>query len=107
MHLIGLESHGPRMSQQEPLSPAATGVLYAFLAMVGTAVVIAVGLAIGLHGARGLDGLGPIFWSMGAALVGLPTAAIAGFLYGRQRGQLAQMEHMMADIEEPPEPPTP
>lgn len=75
--------------------------------MIGTAVLIAVGLAIGLHGAHGLDGLGPIFWSMAAALVGLPTAAIAGFFYGRQRGQLDQMDRMMADVEEPLEPPTP
>lgn len=95
-----------RTNEPEPLGPGATGLLYAFLAMLGTATVIGVGLAIALEGVSGLDGVGPIFFAMLAGAVTLPTAAVVGFFYGRQRGRDNQMEHLAA-MEEPLEPSDP
>lgn len=76
--------------------------MFAGLAAIGALVVCGVGLAIALHGKHGISGLGPIAGAMLAALFLTPTAAIAGYLLGRQRAQQQMFDDLAAEAEHDP-----
>lgn len=84
----------------KPLRPWITGFFYSLGAMIAAAVVIAIGLAIGLHGVHGLDSLGPIGVAILAAVFGLPVAGLVGFFYGQSQGRLNEMEYLTDELED-------
>lgn len=89
---MGVPRPTPRRRRSPPLGPVWRGLIYAFYAAFGAALLCVVGFGIAAIGGSLLDGFA---LGLGATAIGMllvPAAAILGFFFGARAARDAYVE---------------